>query len=227
MYAGSVTRGQDQGVIGVSYLDSIRDQADVSTERAVAGAAAQASRSVNTWRAQVALASTAMNAIAAGLGGSVGPAIAAASHDAMFSDTLQKGQDQGVIGQSALGSIAKETQSEPERILAETAHKAGSSVQKWRGQVAVADATLKAIENVLGDDIGDTLAEVGHKAVYSPHISTAYDQAVVGLRFTEAIAQHSDDSEQKVAAKAALKAASQVSTVHSQVAILGGFLGRQ
>ena len=47
MYAGSVTNGQEQGVIGESYLNSIRDQADVSAEQAVAKAASTA------WRTEV------------------------------------------------------------------------------------------------------------------------------------------------------------------------------
>jgi len=66
---------------------------------------------------------------------------------------------------------------------------------------------------------------VGHKAVYSSHISTIHDQAVVGMRFTEAVARYSEDQEQKAAAEAALKAASQVNTARSQVGILGQFLG--
>lgn len=225
MYAGSVTNGQEQGVIGESYLNSIRDQADVSAEQAVAKAASTACRSITTWRAQVALANSAMNTIAAGIAGPVGPAIAAASRGAMFSHILQKGQDQGVIGQSALASIHNESEDYAEKAVAETAYNACRGVNQWRGQVAVADAALQALETGSNGDLGDTLASVGHKAVYSPHISTIHDQAVVGMRFTEAVARYSEDQEQKAAAEAALKAASQVNTARSQVGILGQFLG--
>ncbi|MCA9778251.1 MAG: hypothetical protein KC800_16105 [Candidatus Eremiobacteraeota bacterium] len=224
MYANGVTNGQEQGTIGESYLNSIRDQADVSAEKGVAKAASTACRSITTWRAQVALADSAMNTIAAGIAGPVGPAIAAASRGAMFSHILQKGQDQGVIGQSALASVHNETEDSAEKALAETAYKACSGVNQWRGQVAVADAALQAIQNGLGSDLGDTLASVGHQAVYSPHISTIHDQAVVGMRFTEAVARYSDDQEQKAAAEAALSAASRVTTARSQVGILGEFL---
>jgi hypothetical protein len=226
MYASSVANGQEQGVIGASYLNSIEDRADVGTEKAVAGAAATATRSISTWRAQVALADAAMNAIAAGVTGPAGPAIAAVCHDAMFGNILQKGQDQGVMGQSCLGSIAREASSDSERILAETAYEACSGVDRWRGQVAVADAALRELEFGADADIGATLSDVGHDAVYSPHITTVHDQAVVGMRFTEAIARHTEDPAQKAAAEVALDAASRVGTARSQVAVLGEFLDK-
>lgn len=227
MYAPSVTNGKEQGVIGESYLNSIKDQADVDTERAVATAASQACRSITTWRAQVALADTAMNAIAAGVSGPIGAAVAMAGRNAMFSHVLQSGKDQGSIGQSTLGSIASQAGSEAERILADTAQSACSGVDRWRGQVAVADEALKTLSGgVKSEDLGGTLCQVGHDAMYSTHISTAHDQAVVGMRFTEAVARYSDDAQEKAAAQSALDAAGRVNTAASQVGILGSFLAR-
>lgn len=227
MYAPSVTNGKEQGTIGESYLNSIRDQADVDTERAVASSASRACRNITTWRAQVALADTAMSAIAAGVSGPIGAAVAMAGRNAMFSRTLENGKDQGSIGQSTLTSIASEATTNEERIVADTARQACNGVDRWRGQVAVADEALKTLSGgVKAEDLGGTLCQVGHDAMYSTHITTAHDQAVVGMRFTEAVARYSDDAEEKAAAQSALDAAGRVNTAASQVGILGSFLSR-
>lgn len=224
MFSDSVSGGQEQGQIGKSYLESIRDSADLSSEKSVARVAESVCGQVNTWRAQVAVAEVAMNTIAGGVVGPLGSVIAQVGKKAMFSGHLQDGKDQGTIGSQFVAGVARESDNELEQILAKTATKASGWVETWRGQVAVADSTLSALADGVSGEAGTVLASVGYKALYSEHISTIQDQAKVALTFTQAVAANSTDPAQKARAEASLKSADRVSTAESQVAVLGGFL---
>lgn len=224
MYQNNVSGGQEQGLIGDSYLSGIAEASDVPAEIGVAEVAGNSNDRVKTWRAQVAVADVAMSTIAGGVSGPIGPIIAKVGRESMFSHILRDGQDQGTIGEVFVAGIATESSNETEQILSKTALKASSWVAKWRGQVAVAESTLSAVADGVTGPVGSVLAGVGYDAIYSDHISTVQDQARVGLTFTQAVADHTEDPGQRARARAALRSSDRVDTARSQVAILGEFL---
>lgn len=157
----------------------------------------------------------------------IGPRLAAQGRKAMFNSNIRFGKEQAAIGETYLKSIREQSDVRDEQVVAQTARQAWSGVQQWRGQVAVADAALGAIAGGIAGPLGATLAAVGNSAMFSPHISTIRDQAIVGLEFTRAVRDYSTDDAQRAAADVALKSAAAVSTIHAQFGIVNSFLSAQ
>ena len=157
----------------------------------------------------------------------VGAQLARQGTQAMYAPGVQYGKDQARIGESYLGSIESQSQEVNEKVVAHTARRAWTGMEKWHGQVAVAAAALNSIAAGVGGPLGTVLAKVGSQAMYNDTITTIRDQAEVGLVFAAAVRDNTVDATQKAGAEAALKSASHVSTARAQVSILGDFLVAQ
>lgn len=158
----------------------------------------------------------------------IGPSLARQGLNAMFHHSVQYGTEQAGIGGTYLDSIELQSQDANEKTVAKTAKEAWNDVEKWRGQVAVANAALSAIAGgTVGGPLGAALAHVGAEAMYNDHITTIRDQAFVGLAFTAAVRDNTTDDTQRALAATALRSAQNASQARTQVAILGNFLTSQ
>ena len=158
----------------------------------------------------------------------IGQTVAGQGLRAMFSPSVTHGKDQARIGGQYLNEVAARSSSSNERLVANTAHQAWNQVERWRGQVAASEAALSAISaGSVGGPIGSVLSQVGLSAMFSSNIGTVRDQATVGLVFTSAVHQNTQDPAQRAGAEAALNSAHRVGLARAQVGILDSFLSSQ
>ncbi len=157
----------------------------------------------------------------------IGQRLAQSGLKSMWSDGVRYGREQAAIGESYLEAIRDKSDVSTEKVVVETANRSFDRVERWRSQVAVADAALSAVAAGVGGTVGLTLAAVGKEAMYHRSLEYIGDQAIIAIDFTQALSLHSEDPVQRTLAETALKTALNADTARTQVSILGDFLSSQ
>jgi hypothetical protein len=157
----------------------------------------------------------------------IGQRLAQSGLKSMYSPGVHNGKEQAGIGGSYLDAISDKSEISTEKLVSKTAKGSWNRVDRWRSQVAVADAALSAMAAGVGGSVGMALAMVGAKAMYHKDLQFLTDQARIAIDFTQAVSLHSEDPVQRSLAETALKSALNADYARTQVSILGNFLTSQ
>lgn len=120
MYSGKMATVQDQCSVGLAYAKGVRDNGN-SAESVMARTVLNAYSSTQDAYSAVGVLKAGLNAVAGGLGGPLGAALAAVGQNAMHSSSVATVQDQCRIGLVFAKAVRDNTSDSTTRTLAQAA----------------------------------------------------------------------------------------------------------
>ncbi|MBS2038597.1 hypothetical protein JST97_26695, partial [bacterium] len=186
-----------QAKAGDTFVTSIREEAGDVKERELCRVAQETAAKVNSDATKAALHRGTLNAVAAGLAGSMGGVLAGLGLEVMKKESASPQPDQVQVGKRLLAEISAQPEaSVSEKTLSEMAGTTLSRLDTNTSKVAVAQAMLQAINTGLAANLGGMLAGVGVQAVHGVGQEQPKNQAVAGSQFLQNIAAKGSPEEQ-------------------------------
>ena len=197
----AATRWDDARTSSGQYLDSIASSGDTATEKTVASVTRKAGCGYMTNQNAAQANVAGLQALAAGVTGPLGMAIAAVGKQALGS--ANRWDDARTLGQSFLAGV--QSNGTPlEQIVASTAASAASKYLTNENAYQPQIAALTSIASGVSGSPETALANVAR--TMSDKTNRWDDTRQMGYVFLSSIAEHAEDPGKKVIAESALKA---------------------